>query len=324
MKQIVTLTTFYILGFLFVGLLGVKAQTPTPAQSAQAYHITFPIAELGNCTSIAHCKSYCDDTSHQDACIAFAKKKGFYKETSLDTQKQTILQSAQAELGCNSEDSCRQICQQQANFEKCSAFAKKFSLTGGQQKSASEAATLQKAKNRLGCTSVDTCKVFCEKEENKQKCSTFAKETGLKGGESYHGPGGCSSQESCKDYCSDPTHSQVCNRYITNTITPSEPSHSPTISGRGQTIPLTKQEYCEKYPDHCRTTIPPITPPFPSSRPTPSSSITEIPHPTNSEEKESSKSDFIIVSPTVALQQVHAVKTEKNVLQQLWDYFFFR
>lgn len=195
--------------------------TPTGGETPQKYGITFPISELGNCSDFAACRTYCDDPAHSTECIAFAKKKGFYKEPA-QTDMTKVVTVAKTELGCDSEDSCKTFCSQEANFQKCSDFAKKAGLQGGVKNTASSNPTLAKAKEILGCTSADTCKTFCSQESNKQKCSDFAKQAGLRGGEQKVGPGGCTSEDTCKTFCSNPQNSQVCAQFRTN---------SPSVSG---------------------------------------------------------------------------------------------
>jgi hypothetical protein len=85
--------------------------------SLKKYNISFPIAELGNCTDFSSCRSYCDDPINKDTCIAYAKKKGFYKEEEIKQKKDQIMAAAQTELGCNSMSSCKSLCENEANFE---------------------------------------------------------------------------------------------------------------------------------------------------------------------------------------------------------------
>lgn len=264
MKKILFLIIF-IFGIFFVFSHSSFAQTPTSSQNH--YNITFPIADLGNCTSIPSCKAYCDDASHQQACIEYAKKKGFYQQTALDTESSTLLQSAEIALGCNSEESCKSVCQQEENFDKCSQFAQKFHLKGGQQNTASSSATLEKAKTILGCTSLDSCKTFCQLPENQQKCSVFAKSAGIKGGTTILGPGGCNSEEACKTYCLDPRNAHICSQFAPHTASssgekkPSESSH-PSVSPFPPLtiIPtrMSQEEYCKMYPTHCQSLSPTI------------------------------------------------------------------
>lgn len=237
MKKFFTL--FSIL-FAFIVMAGVV--------SAQTSNITFPIAQLGNCSSVADCKTYCDDPTHLDSCIAFAKEKGFYKETSLDSQKEAILEDAKTTLGCDSLDSCKIFCQNSANASACSDFAKKHSLKGGN--SQIDNVTLDKAKTELGCDNAASCMALCDQEENKAKCASFAKENGLRGGHETNGPGGCTSESSCKTFCSNPNNFQVCSSFVKD--------HEGSESGKrtftgpgGCTSEDSCRAYCQKNPTIC-------------------------------------------------------------------------
>lgn len=205
---------FFAFLFLFVAVLlfAKLSFAQTSSQSAAAVTLSFPIAALGNCLSTQDCKTYCDDPTHVDACVAYAKAHGFYKESALDSEKETILADAKVTLGCDSLDSCRSFCQQSANATACSAFAQKHNLRGGQQNLNN--VTLQKAGQVLGCTSVDSCRAFCENTANKDKCAAFAKENHLRGGDETVGPGGCTSESSCKTFCANPNNFQTCSHFV--------------------------------------------------------------------------------------------------------------
>ena len=190
-------SVFFALGFLAV-FAGYAFAQEDPDETARKRGITFPISELGNCSSFAECKTYCDLEANRDACVSFAKKKGFYKEEQRPNSE--ILQSAKVELGCDSEQTCRVICEQETNIERCQAFAQKHGLEGPRGKPGDQK-VLQKAREILGCDSESSCRAVCEQETNQEKCSRFAQETGLGGGVRRVGPGGCNSEESCIRYC---------------------------------------------------------------------------------------------------------------------------
>jgi len=103
-----------------------------PDSMAPKYSITFPIPELGGCQNYSDCRAFCEDPLNYTTCIDFAKKKGFYKEESLQNNQQTILNAAKTQLGCDSYDSCRDFCSQEANLDKCTSFARTNNLQGGQ------------------------------------------------------------------------------------------------------------------------------------------------------------------------------------------------
>lgn len=240
---------FFLIIFVLLGILATKAifAQETASNSATSVNLVFPISQLGNCSSATDCKTYCDDPSHVDACVAYAKEKGFYKDSQLDSSKDAILEDAKTTLGCDSLDSCRTFCQQAVNATVCSDFAKKHNLKGGQQQINNQ--TLAKAESVLGCSSEDSCKAFCQQETNKEKCATFAKENGLQGGNQAVGPGGCTSEASCKTFCSDPSHFQACSQFVQNHASGSAQK---TFTGPGGcTSEASCHSYCDQNPTAC-------------------------------------------------------------------------
>lgn len=178
--------------------------------------ITFPIPELGSCANVRECRSYCDNPTHRDACSAFAKKHGFDKGEGGpdDTKKQELLQYARTELGCDSYEACRRICE--TDHERCEAFSRRHGINSGEGDT-HKAEMLERARTELGCDSFESCKKLCE--ENRERCMTFTKKhgydqggsTGDQGGKKTRGPGGCDSEESCRKYCQE--HPKECQGF---------------------------------------------------------------------------------------------------------------
>lgn len=202
-----TIKKIFVSFFAIILYLVVLQLSPVFAQAPPG--VTFPVAELGNCENVTACKAYCSVEANRDTCTSFAKKKGFYKEPKQPDS--TILQSAKSELGCDSETSCRTICEQDANRDKCSSFAQKHGLGGPPPKDAGSKEIIQKAQEILGCSSETSCRAICEQEENREKCSNFASQTGLGGGIKRVGPGGCTSEESCRTFCE--TNREACMKF---------------------------------------------------------------------------------------------------------------
>ena len=196
MKKFLSIFIFLTIGFFFIFPVSAKEGSDS---AVEKYKISFPITELGNCNSLSECKAFCADLANQQACINFAKKKGFYKQevsadtgktnSSVDVSKETLLKDAKGELGCDSEESCRAFCGQQANWEKCGEFARKHKLSSSKTDPTNKE-ILYQAKELLGCSNYDQCKNFCQKPENSQRCNEFAKLVGLKGGEVKTGTNG--------------------------------------------------------------------------------------------------------------------------------------
>ncbi len=236
--------------FLLFGAGVLYAQESS--QSATTSHLTFPISELGNCNSAAECKTYCDDPTHTDACVAYAKEKGFYKEGALDSQKNTILEDAKTTLGCDTLDSCRTFCQQAVNADICSSFAQKHNLKGG--KTSINNVTLQKAEAAFGCTSVDSCRAFCQDSANKTTCANFAKQNGLNGGNQAVGPGGCTSESSCKTFCSNPNNFTACQKFVEHkeSASGSASSSAKSFTGPGGCASESAcKSFCDQNPTIC-------------------------------------------------------------------------
>lgn len=253
MRKLILLFNCFIVGLLavlFFGIVQSFAQTSpvgkTPEQIAAEHGVTFPIAELGNCSDFNACRTFCEDPVNKNTCIDFAKKKGFYKEETT-AKKDEIIKSAKDQLGCDSEDSCRLLCSQEANYDKCSGFAQKNNLGGGQVHDPSKAEILKKAKDILGCDSPSSCRSFCEQEANRQECSNFANQTGLRGGEHQAGPGGCTSQETCKAFCSDPANFQICSKFQSTVTGEAKNFQGPGGCNSEESC----RTYCQSHPNEC-------------------------------------------------------------------------
>lgn len=238
----------FLLMFVAVSLShAIESTASSSAETTQKYHISFPIAELGNCGSLSECRKFCDDPVNHDTCINFAKKKGFYRESVKESSnKGTIIDDAKSELGCDSEDSCKSFCGQQQNWQKCGDFARKHHLGGGQTEDPGKAEILAKAKQVLGCNSYEECKNFCSNEANKQKCDEFAKSVHLRGGVEKKGPGGCSSEETCRTYCSDPNNFNECSQY-------GQQSSGGFRGPGGCDSEVSCKAFCQQHPEACKT-----------------------------------------------------------------------
>lgn len=252
----------FVIFFVLFLLAVPRSYAQTASQSAETptkYGITFPVSALGGCTSVANCKAYCDDAAHKDACIAFAKQKGFYKQSEQSKRQEHLITEAKTELGCNSKEACMALCQQPENADKCSAFAKKFGTPNSNKEKTQNPQVLEKAKQMLGCSSETLCKAFCQDEANKDKCSTFAKTVGLHGGERKVGPGGCESESSCKEFCT--AHPDVCKQYLDEAHKKREmmASGSGIIkagSGPGGCNSMEScTKYCGEHQDECKSFI---------------------------------------------------------------------
>ena len=247
----------FLLSFtVFAGhITSVQATTTTnPNDVAKKYGITFPINDLGGCTDLAACKTYCQDPANQTSCMEFAKKKGFNKK--MPTKSQEILNKAKSELGCDSIEACKGFCTSEANLDKCNNFARKYSV-GALTQDPSDAQILQKAKETLGCDSYKSCFLLCSQDANRQKCSEFAKKVNLKGGVEVKGPGDCKTTATCQSYCRE--HPDICKKYLERQTNPTTFSPRPDM-GNCQT-PTACYQWCRQNPGKCQNFRPDTKPP---------------------------------------------------------------
>ena len=61
----------------------ISSAQETSEDKAKKFGVAFPVAELGNCASVSECRTYCEDQTHRDACVSFAKKKDSIRKKKL-------------------------------------------------------------------------------------------------------------------------------------------------------------------------------------------------------------------------------------------------
>ncbi len=251
MKQFLKAIFVLILFLLFLSPAQVMGVEGTPS-AVKKYAINFPIAQLGNCADLNSCKTYCDQEVNRQACISFAKAKGFYKE---NQEQVKAVEYAKTELGCSDPETCKNFCQQTDNAEKCRSFAEKHGLKKTQGPDNKQQEIVNKAKTVLGCDSQEACKNICEKPENRDKCANFARDAGLdKGNEkSRVGPGGCGTEEACKNYCTDAAHQEECSKFKTERRGDDKPRINAGEKGPGGCSSEEEcRKYCGEHPDECK------------------------------------------------------------------------
>lgn len=179
-----SLTTVVVIIFVFASFAHAQSQaTASASPETEKVKVSFPIPELGNCADKKECKNFCEEPVNRDACTAFAKKVGIFRENRGrgNAVKKALMELAKQQLGCDSEDSCKALCRLPENFDKCSDIAKRLNLQSENQQ-ASLISVLEKAKEFLGCDSLSSCKEVCSNPDNADKCSEFAHRVNLRGG----------------------------------------------------------------------------------------------------------------------------------------------
>lgn len=197
---------------------------------AQEPNITFPIDELGGCSSKEECKTYCDTPSNAERCVSFAEEYGLMSSEEAERARKFAGQTGPG--GCMGSE-CRTYCSDTEHRDECVQFAKEHNLTppGGMPPRMGEVdidepeidegramQVLQEQGGPGGCKTKDECHAFCEVEENMATCLAFAEEHNLMSQEDLArarnfvgkpGPGGCRGA-TCRAYCESPDHREEC------------------------------------------------------------------------------------------------------------------
>ena len=121
-----------ILLLLYVNTVFSQTTSPQPSPQATGEEavssFNYPIDDLGGCKDLEGCTNYCEDPINYNSCADFAKENGFYRDDVTTYGNDELWEETQNELGCNSSESCSQVCSQPDNFDKCEAYAKRNSI----------------------------------------------------------------------------------------------------------------------------------------------------------------------------------------------------
>ncbi|MDE2020181.1 MAG: hypothetical protein KGJ13_07600 [Patescibacteria group bacterium] len=215
------------------------AASATAADSGNASPaVTFPIAELGNCSDQASCHAYCNDPANMDACISYAQSHGLENSSEVQQGEQfaKILKNGGGPGGCNSPDACDAYCSSISHMDSCIAFAKAHGLGGDKVAQGEKILNYLQSGGHMpgGCDSQESCSSYCSDESHQAECMAFAQAVGLpqsgppgsdgapspemqqkfnellKDGKT---PGGCATLQACSSYCNDQSHAAECGSF---------------------------------------------------------------------------------------------------------------
>ncbi len=231
----------FVLGFgaLISLALLVHAQTPPPPSNqggTTTQGITFPVPELGNCADKDACRAYCNQPTHMDECIKFAKSHGLMNKDEADKSEKfrELMASGSGPGGCTNPRDCEAYCSGTSNLEVCVKFAEEHGFKGEHFEQGKKVYEYIKSGGQLpgGCTSKESCEKYCSDFSHAQECFEFAQKAGITqvappggGGGSVspeqlqkflelikkgETPGGCKSKDECESYCKDQAHRDEC------------------------------------------------------------------------------------------------------------------
>ncbi|MBI2642474.1 MAG: hypothetical protein HYW97_01385 [Candidatus Wildermuthbacteria bacterium] len=202
--------------YIFAGLLVVLGVFGfiSNASALSIFDITYPIPELGDCQDQGACKTYCDDFSNANACLAFAEKFGI-QVTVKTEQVQALQQSGPG--GCKGESECQSYCEDVSHLDECIEFGRANGFISDEEYQ--EVKNFQSQTGPGGCKGAGECRAYCDDASHQEECLDFGNRQGLisdkdlevaRSLQEQGGPGGCKTSKECKDYCSDPSHINEC------------------------------------------------------------------------------------------------------------------
>ncbi len=200
-----------VFGFAFY--LSAQEPAEAPHEGEVIAEITFPVPELGNCGSEEECRVYCDDLSHKNECLEFAREHGLIAEEDIE-QAEKLPPEGPGE--CKSKSECETYCSDPANGEECISFAEEHETLPPE-----EIAQIREEFTKTGpggCRGTVECSAYCSQSENQVECLEFARREGHITEEQYAraqqsfqgGPGGCRGPDGCRAYCSESGHLNEC------------------------------------------------------------------------------------------------------------------
>ncbi len=167
-------------------IAGQQPNIQTPYQNPFGLQdLKYPIPELDNCRDAKECFYYCQIPSNQVVCAGYAythsQAKVLGESDPPQSGASTQITFPISQLGnCGSMQECSAFCNKTENRDACAAFAQQKGLrneSGNASGSSLPQVSMQKfiedMKRVLGCDYQTTCKDFCTKTENRQKCMEF-------------------------------------------------------------------------------------------------------------------------------------------------------
>lgn len=259
----------------------------TIAQAQNPFDISYPIPELGNCSSQEECKNFCDNPENHIACIEWGEKQGAF--SSVESKRMKDLEQMENRPddpvagpgGCRSPKECDVYCRILENLDECLDYGVAHGYT-----SAEEAQKIKEQAQRGGpggCKSREQCDSYCKNPDNIEECMKFVVDEGkisreeadlmiemTKKGpemgkpkgpkideqkamqvleEKGGGPGGCKSMEECRAYCENTGNMQECTNFAVSQgfMSPEEAEKAQKMMSMGGPGGCKNEQECDAF-----------------------------------------------------------------------------
>ncbi len=216
-----------IIVLLLIALHGPKTvlganQALSEVEVSKKYGVTFPVAELSNCGSIADCGAYCRKDGNLPACMKFVNT---HQLTKADVLSFNISQLGNCQIGSD----CRNFCNRDENIAKCIDFADTYDLLSSSNIEISRAftAAIGSGGTPGSCRTLEECDHYCDDSTHTNECLDYVGKKKLVAEKELSAsrrvaegfrqgietPGKCRGITECDNYCTDISHSSECMVY---------------------------------------------------------------------------------------------------------------
>lgn len=156
----------------------------TPQEVATAKKVTSgQLNGPGGCTSKDQCQAYCNDISHIEECVTFAKANNLMPPQDLAQAEKiaNALKQGVKPPNCKNKEECNVYCNQPAHMEECTTFAFAAGLITGQEKTNAEGMlkAIKAGVNPPACQGKDACDKYCSDPAHQDECTKFAVAAGF-------------------------------------------------------------------------------------------------------------------------------------------------
>jgi len=147
--------------------------------------ISYPIPELGNCSSRLECKIFCDDPANYVVCSEWAAKNNIISEEEVKAVEREVEQRKKFERGeilegpggCRTPEECDAYCQEPEHADECFRFGVEHNLISSEEAKRIKK-EMEEAKGPGGCKTREECDAYCSVPEHMKECIEFGVKEG--------------------------------------------------------------------------------------------------------------------------------------------------
>lgn len=160
---------------------------------------------LLGCDSMESCRVACDNPDNRQKCEQVLKLKRTLPNGREKTLPPGFVQAIEQQLGCNSNESCRKVCNQPENAQKCKDVLQRLTPSS----------VMNLTPSGLPCKDSASCaklKQLCQ--SNPEKCRQEMRGNTVTGTPSVFFKQGCTTASECHSYCKE--HPTACPGFAEN------------------------------------------------------------------------------------------------------------